>query len=345
DHGDKSGRGAEYSALEVFDGKLLTMDDRTGDVDEIFPNQEANDADARVGGRDEDTPLKAEWATQKAGKLVIGSTGKERTDDDSNVVHHGEMWIKTLEPGTLALTNIDGTQGYNGLRESALGQKSVGYMIHESGRWSDVHQKWFFLPRKLSRESYNEVSDNHKCVNLMLAAPDFLPGAGINPEYGNCLMQPYLGFLDTRGCSDFLFVPGSNDSHIFLMRTEESMEGTLTSYSSVIDLAANVLMAESKIMDDRKFEGAAWVHPKPQNPNPEPYTLHPKPRTPHPKPETRNPETGNRNPKLSTPNTKHQTPNTKHQTPNPKHQTPNPKLSRLAAGRASRERGAPNPRP
>ena len=39
----------------------------------------------------------------------------------------------------------------------AEGQKSVGYMIHESGRWSDVHQKWFFLPRKLSRESYDEV--------------------------------------------------------------------------------------------------------------------------------------------------------------------------------------------
>ena len=29
--GDKDGRGAEYSALEVFCGKLLTMDDRTGE--------------------------------------------------------------------------------------------------------------------------------------------------------------------------------------------------------------------------------------------------------------------------------------------------------------------------
>ena len=33
--GDKSGRGAEYSALELFDGKLLTMCDRTGNCDEI----------------------------------------------------------------------------------------------------------------------------------------------------------------------------------------------------------------------------------------------------------------------------------------------------------------------
>jgi hypothetical protein len=47
DRGDKSGRGAEYSALEVFDGRLLTMDDRTGDIDEIVPNVDAGDnADA-----------------------------------------------------------------------------------------------------------------------------------------------------------------------------------------------------------------------------------------------------------------------------------------------------------
>ena len=38
--GDKSGRGAEYSALECFDGKLLTMDDRTGNVDVVVPAPE-----------------------------------------------------------------------------------------------------------------------------------------------------------------------------------------------------------------------------------------------------------------------------------------------------------------
>ena len=32
-----------------------------------------------------------------------------------------------------------------------------GYMIHEGGRWTDVHGKWLFMPRKLSRELYDEV--------------------------------------------------------------------------------------------------------------------------------------------------------------------------------------------
>ena len=32
----------------------------------------------------------------KDNKLVVGSTGKERTGDDGEIVHTGEMWVKTL---------------------------------------------------------------------------------------------------------------------------------------------------------------------------------------------------------------------------------------------------------
>ena len=106
DKGDKSKRGAEYSALEVFGGKLLTFCDRTGNVDELVLTQDAEgktvvtvahltDGEGKslsvpMGDGKKDKPLKIEWTTQKGGKLVIGSTGKERTDDDGNVVHEGE---------------------------------------------------------------------------------------------------------------------------------------------------------------------------------------------------------------------------------------------------------------
>ena len=33
--GDKAGRGAEYSALEIFAARMITADDRTGNLDEI----------------------------------------------------------------------------------------------------------------------------------------------------------------------------------------------------------------------------------------------------------------------------------------------------------------------
>jgi hypothetical protein len=40
-------------------------------------------------------------------------------------------------------------------------------------------------------------------------------------------MQAYLGFSELRGCSDFFFVPGTRDCHIFLMRTEETLQNVI----------------------------------------------------------------------------------------------------------------------
>lgn len=45
-------------------------------------------------------------------------------------------------------------------------------MIHESGVWSAVHKKWFFLPRRSSRFSYDEVADEYRGTNILLIAND-----------------------------------------------------------------------------------------------------------------------------------------------------------------------------
>jgi len=208
-----------------------------------------------MGDGSKDKPLKCEWSTQKGGKMLIGSTGKERTDDDGNVVHQGEMWVKAIDPATMKVEHIDWRPTYTALRAAAQCPFGAGYLIHEGARWSTVHDRWFYLPRKMSREPYDEIIDAGKCVNLMMSCVDCPPpsGAGI-------LMQPYLTKMNQRGCSDFLFVPGSNDCHIFLLRTDESLDGDIATYAAVIDLEANVLMAETLIAKNRKFEGAAWVN-------------------------------------------------------------------------------------
>jgi soluble calcium-activated nucleotidase 1 len=284
--GDKSGRGAEYSALELFDGKLLTMDDRTGNVDEIVAapegsaekyamqplvNSEGKSVALYLGDGTAAKGLKCEWSTIKDGKLVIGSTGKPRTDDDAVVIHHGEMWTKTIDPSTYTVSNVEGVAAYNSLCAAAqvpgapnIGEKSKGFMVHESGRWSDVHKHWFFAPRKLSRDTYDTVSEAYKCVNLMIAAPGELPAGGPAPEketaFGaTCAIQPYLGMLPMRGCSDFMFVPGTNDCHVFMMRTEESHDGVINTFASVMDLQGKLLMVEQKLTADRKFEGCSWL--------------------------------------------------------------------------------------
>ena len=46
-------------------------------------------------------------------------------------------------------------------------------MIHEAVVWSNVHKKWFFLPRKASKSKYNDVDDERHGTNLLLVAGDY----------------------------------------------------------------------------------------------------------------------------------------------------------------------------
>ena len=46
----------------------------------------------------------------------------------------------------------------------------TGYMIHEAVVWSDIHKKWFFLPRKASKSKYNDVDDERHGTKLLLSA-------------------------------------------------------------------------------------------------------------------------------------------------------------------------------
>lgn len=262
--GDKSSRGAEYSTLEVFRGKLLSACDRTGNLDEFIPRSGGKTFDVspligaegptvlRMGDGKKDKPLKCEWSSQKGGKLFIGSTGKERTDDDGKVVHEGEMWVKRIDPDDFSVEHLDWRPMYTTLRKAAACPHGAGYMVHESARWSDVHKMWFFMPRKLSRQLYDEVIDAGKCVNLMLAAPE-------NPSEADVIMQGYLSMSPLRGCSDFVFIPGTNDCHILVIRTNESLDNEVSTLVSVIDLEANVLMPEQLIAKERKFEGVACL--------------------------------------------------------------------------------------
>lgn len=42
-------------------------------------------------------------------------------------------------------------------------------MIHESAVWSDVHKRWFFLPRRCSTEVYSEKKDEHMGCSVLIS--------------------------------------------------------------------------------------------------------------------------------------------------------------------------------
>lgn len=138
--GDKSERGAEYSALEIFQGKLVTFCDRTGNMDELLPGEEKFSFQlqpVRAAGPDGEPvvlvmgdgtkkkPLKCEWSAQRDGKLYIGSTGKERTDDDGNIVHEGEMWVKVIDEN-MNVEHLDFRPVYASLRAAAICPQGAG---------------------------------------------------------------------------------------------------------------------------------------------------------------------------------------------------------------------------
>lgn len=124
--------------------------------------------------------------------------------------------------------------------------------MNECGEWSDVHKRWFFMPRKLSREYYDEIKDCEKCCNLMISCD-----ADFSPE--SIILQDVLSFSTLRGTADLKFVPGTNDTHICLVRTEETLDNVVSSYLSIVDITGKVLMDEVKIATGRKIEGIEFV--------------------------------------------------------------------------------------
>lgn len=90
---NEAGRGAEFSELTVFDNRLLTFDDRTGEVFEILNAKDGKESFVAPryiiteGDGDTDKGMKWEWSTVKDGLLYIGSMGKEYTRPDGSIAN------------------------------------------------------------------------------------------------------------------------------------------------------------------------------------------------------------------------------------------------------------------
>lgn len=116
----KKNRGMELSEMEIFEGKVIAADDRTGilyHVKHPFGSHAVvdpwiqlydGDGKARNGG------FKCEWTVVKDGILYVGSHGREVTkpNDGSAVKNRDRMWVKTIDrEGTIKHHNW--TQRYN----------------------------------------------------------------------------------------------------------------------------------------------------------------------------------------------------------------------------------------
>ncbi|KAJ8682482.1 hypothetical protein QAD02_018274 [Eretmocerus hayati] len=240
------GRGMELSELTVFDGRLLTFDDRTGvayffEANNIYPWVILADGNGKST-----KGFKAEWATVKNEKLYIGSMGKEWSTPTGESINSDPQWIKIVSPNG-EVQSVNWIANYKRLQEVA-GVKSPGYMVHESGAWSDVHKKWFFLPRRCSKERYNATKDEHSGCNLLLTADE---------SFTNVQATPIDKLIPVRGFSSFKFLPGSNDSIIVALKSEEVGDCTAT-FITAFTIEGEILMADLKVAD-KKYEGLEFI--------------------------------------------------------------------------------------
>lgn len=261
---NEAGRGAEFSELAIFDDRLLTFDDRTGDVFEILNTPDGDNSLVvprfviTEGSGDTDKGMKWEWATVKDGLLYMGSMGKEYTNPDGSIANTNNLWIATLD-ATGVLTRIHWDKEYNKVR-AALGAESPGYVIHEAVNWSPYLRKWVFLPRRISSEKYDDVKDERKGSNkLVLVSEDFSTTEIVEINMAN---QDGL-----HGFSSFAFVPGTNDRHALATRSvEEDCVGgddelcKQRTYFVIFDVMTGaVLMDEVQHKVPMKFEGVEFV--------------------------------------------------------------------------------------
>ncbi|TRY83197.1 hypothetical protein DNTS_033943 [Danionella cerebrum] len=218
-HLAEKGRGMELSELVVFNGKLYSVDDRTGVVYNI-------------------EGLKAH--------LYVGGLGKEWTTTSGEILNNNPEWVKVVGVhGDVQHHNW--VPKYNALR-SAAGINPPGYLIHESAAWSDTLQRWFFLPRRASRERYEEMADERRGTNLMLrCSSDFqdIQVSSVGP------LEP------THGFSSFKFIPNTDDQIIVALKSEEDA-GKIGTYIVAFTLDGRILLPETKI-GDVKYEGLEFI--------------------------------------------------------------------------------------
>lgn len=121
-------------------------------------------------------------------------------------------------------------------------------MIHEAVSWSPIRREWLFVPRRASKESYDEKTDEHRGTNILLTAS----------ENFKSISHTTVGeIIDTHGFSSVKFIPNSNEELLVALKSEE-VDGKTATFMMVFTRNGNVIMKETKI-DNYKFEGIEFI--------------------------------------------------------------------------------------
>ena len=193
--------------------------------------------------------FKAEWATVKDGYLYVGSTGREWTDKKTGEIqNYNNMMVFIIDKKGNYQIN-DESWPYYKVRKM-LNFSFPGYIIHEAIVWSDVHKKWFILPRYCTDKKYDKENEKDTGCNLLISA---------TPSY-DAVEVKHVGLhgkvRDAQGFSSFKFIPGSHDTLIFALKTTET-ENIANTIAVVFDICGNKISDTETIAE--KYEGVEFL--------------------------------------------------------------------------------------
>ena len=266
---NEAGRGAEYSELQLFNDRLLTVDDRTGEVLEILNSQDGQSSTVAPrfvfteGMGHSDKGMKWEWATVKDGELYLGSIGKELVHDDLTFKSEAGMWIAIMDE-TGQTRRVNWSEQYNFVRLQLFADLP-GYVAHEAVNWSQQLRKWVFLPRRISQQPYSPQDDERLGSNkVLLVDEDFTTSTTVEINFQNYKDED--GGL--HGFSSFAFVPNTKDRHVLATRSveEDCYQGDdelckFRTYFCVFDIVTGELLMDEVLYEQSplKFEGIEFV--------------------------------------------------------------------------------------
>ena len=245
-----NGRSMELSDLILFGGRLLSMDDRTGILFELLPDGMAVPRQILMDGDGTSVKgFKGEWATIKDDRLFIGGLGKEwtepRADGSHEIKHTDPCWVKVLDD-SFGLKSFNWLAVYDRLRE-ASGHAHPGYVLHEAVVFNHAAREWIFLPRRASRDSYDEVADEMRGTNIIFFASE---------DFKHLRMRTLGPLEPQRGFSSFKLVPGHGEELVAIK--SEEVNGRIASHIVAFHLNGTVLM-DSVPLGDVKLEGVEFL--------------------------------------------------------------------------------------
>jgi soluble calcium-activated nucleotidase 1 len=227
-------RGAEFSELALFGDKLLAFDDRTGLICEIrdehllVPRQilMTGPGDAEFKG------FKCEWVAIKGDEMIVGSHGRPVVENGQTVTGNLE-WVKQVDRD-YRIRSLNWHDNYEAMRRAAGIDSSQGYLTHEAAEWHPLYQKWYFFPRKVSFQPFDEPRDEReRGGNLLFCASEDFSDIDIL-EVGERVPE--------RGVSSFKVIPGRPDECIGLKSVE--VDDKTETYAFAFDLKGHMLSEE-----------------------------------------------------------------------------------------------------